>query len=208
MSDGVTSVHVSYLWFPGRCHIWPRAAGLISIMASEVTQIVAPFCPPQRLFKSDSNNGPSPSHLNLVSDRAISVHVSYLWFPGRCHIWPRAAGLTSIMASEVTRIVAPFPPRVYSSLTRIMAPLQAISILHQMELHLFMSPTYVFWQVPYLVKGCRPDFKNSLRGDSNSGPILAPLSLFESDSNNGPSPGHSNMELQTLISPKAILSQL
>ena len=100
------------------------------------------------------------------------------------------------------------PPRVYSSLTRIMAPLQAISILHQMELHLFMSPTYVFWNVPYLAKGCRPDFKNSLRGDSNSGPILAPLSLFESDSNNGPSPGHSNMELQTLISPKAILSQL
>ena len=27
-----------------------------------------------------------------------SVHVSCLWFPGGCHICPRAAGLTSIMA--------------------------------------------------------------------------------------------------------------
>ena len=67
----------------------------------------------QRLFKSDSNNGPSPGHLNLVSDGATSVHVSYLWFPGRCHSWPRAAGLTSIMASEVTRIVAPFWPPAF-----------------------------------------------------------------------------------------------
>ena len=54
-----------------------------------------------------SNNSPSPGRLNLVSDGATSVHVSYLWFPGSCHIWPRAAGLTSIMASEVTEIVAP-----------------------------------------------------------------------------------------------------
>ena len=56
----------------------------------------------RRLFEFDSNNGPSPGHLNLVSDGAASVHVSYLWFAGRCHIWPRAAGLISIMASEVT----------------------------------------------------------------------------------------------------------
>ena len=104
-----------------------------------------PIPPPPHLFKSDSNNGPSSGHLNLVSDGATSVHVSYLWFPGRCHIWPRAAGLTSIMASEVTQIVVPFPPpRIYLSPTRIMAPPQAITILHQMELHLFMSPTYGF----------------------------------------------------------------
>ena len=63
-----TSVQVSYLWFPGGCHICPRAAGLTSIMAQEVTRIVAPFCP-WRLFESDSNNGPpSPNHSNLVSD--------------------------------------------------------------------------------------------------------------------------------------------
>ena len=30
------------------------------------------------------------------------------------------------------------------------------------------------WQVPYLAKGCRPDFSNGLRGDLNSGPTLAP----------------------------------
>ena len=65
-----TSVHVSYLCsclllLPGRCHIWPRAAGLTSVMALKVTRIVAPFCPPpRRLFESDSNNGPSPGHYN------------------------------------------------------------------------------------------------------------------------------------------------
>ena len=134
-----------------------------------------PILPPCRLFESDSNNGHSLGHLNLVSDGATSVHVSYLWFPGRCHIWPRAAGLTSIMASEVTRIVVPFcPPAVYSSLTRITATPWAISILCQMELHLFMSPTYGFLAGAILAKGSRPDFNNGLRGDSNSGPILAP----------------------------------
>ena len=96
---------------------------------------------PQRLFKSHSNNGPSAGHLNLVSGGGTSVHVSYLWFPSRCHIWPGAAGLTS----KLTQIVTPFgPPSVYSSPTRIMAFPQAILILCQMELHLFMSPTYGF----------------------------------------------------------------
>ena len=157
-----------------------------------------PILAPRRLFKSDSNNGLFPGHLNLVLDGATSVHVSYLWFPGRCHIWLRATGLTSIMASKVTGIVTPFwPPGVYSSLTRIMALPQAISILCQMELHLFMSPTYGFLAGAILAKGCKPYFNNGLRGDSNSGPILAPRRLFESDSNNGPSPGHSNTELQT-----------
>ena len=36
------------------------------------------------------------------------------------------------------------PPEHSLSPTRIMAPPQAISILCQMELHLFMSPTYGF----------------------------------------------------------------
>ena len=41
--------------------------------------------------------------------------------------------------------------------------------------------------LPYLPKGCRPDFNNSLGSDSNSGPRC----LFEPDSNNGPSSDHS-----------------
>ena len=74
------------------------------------------------------------------------VQVSYLWTPGGCHICPRAAGLTSIMAQEVTRIVAPFwPPGVYSSPTRIMAPPQATPILCQIKsIYLFKSPIYDF----------------------------------------------------------------
>ena len=30
----------------------------------------------------------------------------------------------------------------------------------------------VCWWVPHLPKGCRPDFNNGLRGDSNSGPVI------------------------------------
>ena len=37
------------------------------------------------------------------------------------------------------------------------------------------------WRVPYLPKDCRPDFNNGPTGDSNSGPVLAPRRLFESD---------------------------
>ena len=65
----------------------------------------------QCLFESNLNNGPSPSHFNQSCVRwseYTSVQVSYLWFPGGCHICPRAAGLTSIMAQEVNRIVTPF----------------------------------------------------------------------------------------------------
>ena len=62
------------------------------------------------------------------------VQVSYLWIPGWCHICPRTAGLTSIMAQEVTRIVGPFwPPGVYLSSTRMMAPPRATPFLYQMK---------------------------------------------------------------------------
>ena len=40
----------------------------------------------------------------------------------------------------------------------------------------------VFWWVPYLSKGHMSDVNNGPGGDSNSGPILAPRRLFESDS--------------------------
>ena len=32
----------------------------------------------------------------------------------------------------------------------------------------------VSWWVPYLPKGCKPDFNDDLGGDSNSDPVLAP----------------------------------
>ena len=56
-----------------------------------------------------------------------SVQVSYLCFSGSCQIWPRAAGMTSIMAKKVTQIVAAC---VYSSPARIMDHPKAISILN------------------------------------------------------------------------------
>ena len=54
----------------------------------------------QYLFEFDSNDDSSPGQAIpiLCQIEYTSVHVSYLWFPGGCHICPRAAGLTSIMA--------------------------------------------------------------------------------------------------------------
>ena len=95
----------------------------------------------RRLFKSDSNNGPSPGYSNLLLD-------------GVC------------ICSGLLLMVS--------------------------------------WWVPYLAKGCRPDFNNGLGGDSNSGPILVPLRLFKSDSNTGPSqaiPIFCQIELHLFRSP-------
>ena len=96
--------------------VQPRPAGLTSIMASAVTRIVAPFlcC----LFESDSNNIPFPGHLNIRWSYICSCLLPMVSW--QVHIWLRAAGLTSIMASKVTRIVASFwAPSIYSSLARI-----------------------------------------------------------------------------------------
>ena len=63
----------------------------------------------------------------------------------------------------------------------------------------------IFWWMPYLSKGLMSDVNNGPGGDSNSGPIgpgvylsptrivalFWPWRLFESNSNNGPSLGHS-----------------
>ena len=51
----------------------------------------------------------------------------------------------------------------------------------------------MIWWVPYLNKGCRPDFNNGPGDNSDSGPVLASWCLFESDSNNGLSQGHSSL---------------
>ena len=50
----------------------------------------------------------------------------------------------------------------------------------------------VSWWVPYLPKGCRQDFNNGPGDDLNSGPILAPWHILESNSNNARL-GHSNL---------------
>ena len=74
-----------------------------------------------------------------------------------------------------------------------MAPPQAIPILDQMEdtsiqvSHLWSPGGCVSSQGP------RPDFSNGPGNNSNCGWILGPRRLFESDSNNGPSSGHSNL---------------
>ena len=55
------------------------------------------------------------------------------------------------------------------------------------------------WQGPYLVKGCRPDFNNGLRGDANSGPIPPPC-VYESLTQIVALPGHLNLGLHLFMS--------
>ena len=55
-----------------------------------------------------------------------------------------------------------------------------------------MSHTYGFLVGPIAAQGLQARLNNGLGGDSSSGPVLGPQRLFEFDSNNGLSPGHSN----------------
>ena len=102
---------------------------MTSIMAQEVTKIDAAF-PPLHSFESDSNNGPSPRHSNLMPDGVyVCSCLPNLWFPGGCHICPRAQPDFN-NCQEMTRIVAAFRHGVYSSPTQIVAPPQAIPMLN------------------------------------------------------------------------------
>ena len=47
--------------------------------------------------------------------------------------------------------------------------------------------------MPYLAKGLRPDIKNNGPGVTRIVPTFWPQHLFKFNSNNGPSPGHSNL---------------
>ena len=102
-------VQVSHLW-SGRCYIWTNNTGLTSIMAQEVTQIIAALWPLGIYSSLARIMVPSPGHSNFVSNEGTAVQVSYLCFSGCCHIWPRATGLASIMAQEVTQIMTAFWP--------------------------------------------------------------------------------------------------
>ena len=65
----------------------------------------------------------------------------------------------------------------------------------------------VCWWVPYLAKGPRPDFNNG-PGDYSSCGRIPPCRLFESDLNNGPSPGHSNLGMLKKITPAFTIAAL
>ena len=116
-------------WSPTRIIAPPQAISILSYICSCLPLMVSwqvPFAKGCRLdfnngLGGDSNSGPispggysnltrimAPPQAISMSDGTTSVYVSYLWFLGRYHTWPRAAGLTSIMVSDVIRIVAPF----------------------------------------------------------------------------------------------------
>ena len=93
----------------------------------------------------------------------------------------------------MTRIVPTFWPQHLFKFNSNNGPSPGHSNIGSDGKYTCSSLPLTVWRVPYLNKGCRPDFNNGLGGDSNSGPVLAPWRSFDSDSNNGPSLGHSNL---------------
>ena len=167
-----------------------NGCSLTSIIAKEVTRIVPRFGP-WRLFESNSNNGPPWAPPVLCQMNYTSVQVSYLRFPGGYHIRPSppTPDLNSGPGNDSNIGCILALQRLFeSNLNNSPSP----SHSNLVSDGLYICPgllLMVSWWVPYLPKSCRPDFNNGLGGDSNSGPVLAPWRLSESDSTDGPIPG-------------------
>ena len=130
---------------------------------------------PRRLFESYSNNGPSQGHSNLVSDEVyicssfllmISWWLPYLakgptpdfnYGPGNGSNSGCILASQRLIESDLNGGYSPSHSNLLSDGVYICSGLLLM----------------VSWWVPYLPKGCRPDFNNGLGGDSNSGPVLA-----------------------------------
>ena len=131
------------------------------------------------------NNGPSPGHSSLLCLKSPDFLVvatsgqgpNFNNGPGNGSDSGCTLALQRLFESDLNNGSSPSYPNLVSDGVYICSGLLLM----------------VSWWVPYLIKSCRPDFNNGLGGDSNSGPILGPRRLFESNSNNGPSPGHSNL---------------
>ena len=151
--------------------------------------------PPHHLLKSNSNNGPYPGRSNLESDERYTCSN----LPLIVSWWVLVSW--RVLASWWVLYLAKGPKHDFNN-----APRAFIQV--RLEYWPLPRPSQscvrwsyicsclllmVSWQVPYLAKAYRLDLNNGLRCDSNSGPIVAPRRLFESDLNNG----HSNTELQT-----------
>ena len=149
-------------------------------------------------FKPDINNGPGENRIVrtfwssgiysnqtrlmappqaipiLGQKKDTPVQVSPLWSCW-CHMWLRAIGLTSIMAQEVTQIVALFwSTDVYLSPTHIMAPSQAVPVLCQMEYTSVHVSYYDFLVSTYLGKDPRRDFRNGPENDLERSRSVSP----------------------------------
>ena len=74
----------------------------------------------------------------------------------------------------VTRIVSTFWRQHLFKFNSNSGPSPGHSNLGSDERYTCSSLPLMIWWVPYLTKGCRPDFKNGLGYDSNSGPALTP----------------------------------
>ena len=123
---------------------------------------------PWRLLISELDNAPlqAISILCQMEDMPVQgVQVSHLWSPGGCLIWPRAPGLTSMMArgdSNCGCIMGSWCLLI-SELNN--GPFPGHSSLWSDGRYACSSvPFMVFWWVQHLAKGPRLDFNNGPRG--------------------------------------------
>ena len=120
------------------------------------------------------NSGPSPGHSNLVSDEVYicsSLPLMISWWLPYLAKDPMPDFNYGPGNDSNSGCILTLQRLIKSDLNRSPSPSHS-NLVSDGVIHLFRSPTLVFWWVPYLPKGCRPDFNNGLGGDSNSGPIL------------------------------------
>ena len=148
---------MSHLWSSGGCNIWPRAAGLTSVMVSGIIRIVAAFGAPS-VYRVDSNNALPPRPFQSMSDRGYfcsDFPLMVLWWVPYLAKGTRPAlnncPWDNLNGGYILAL------GVYSSPTQIMSPLQVISVLVRWKIHLFRSPTYGLLVGAISVQG--PDFK-------------------------------------------------
>ena len=130
--------YISYLWFPGRCHIFQGHRSDFNNDLRDDSNS-APVLGPRRLFKCNSNNGPSLGHSNLVSDKVYICSGLISWwllYLAKCPMPDFNNGLGNDLNGS--RSLA--PRRLFETDVNNDPP-QAIP---RGRIHLFRSPTYSF----------------------------------------------------------------
>ena len=140
-----------------------------------VTRIVPTFWP-QHLFKLNLNNGPSPSLSKLGSDGRYTLFRSPTmdsWWVPCLHKGCRPDFNNGLGDDSNSGFVLATQRLFEFDSNNGSFPSHSNLVSDGVYTCLCLIPM-VSWWVPYLHKGCRPDFNNGLGCDANSGPVLVP----------------------------------
>ena len=136
---------------------------------------MAPFWV-RRLFKSNSNNGLSLGHSNLVSNEVYICSGPLFmisWWSLHLAKGPMP-DFNNGPGNDLNSSHSLAPRRLFETEVNNDPPQAIPNPVSDGEYICSGVLLMVFWWVPYLSKGCMSDVNNGPGGDSNSGPILAP----------------------------------